>query len=268
MKYLFFAIINTVYGALLLLSLSSSTPGYFLVLIIGLVLTIIGLTGFVLWIKMAISANKDQPFDDGPINSWLGLVKSFDIVLVIGLLFRALIVQPFIVDGPSMDPNFHNNEIIMVDKISYRFTQPQRGDVIVFQAPKTPGDDYIKRVIGTPGETVVITKGKVFVNGFLLEEPYLSSGIITNTNKGTVLSQTLGPNQYFVLGDNRGNSSDSRDWGILPSSNIIGHAWLSIFPWEQKGLLKFPDPVLEKNQLLKTFLSTSNSIVNYTSNSL
>lgn len=262
-KYLLFAIINAIYGILLLLTLSANTPGLYLVLIIGLVLTIMGLVGFVLWVKMAIDVNRDESTDDGLIKSWYSLVRSFDIVLVIGLLFRAIIVQPFIVDGPSMDPNFHNNQIILVDKISYHFNQPQRGDVVVFQAPKNPQDDYIKRIIATPGETVVITQGKVFVNGYLLDEPYLSSKITTNSDHGSILRQTMGPDQYFVMGDNRDNSSDSRSWGVMPGINLIGHAWLSVYPWQEKGLLKFSDPILEKNQLLKNFLSTSNSIIKY-----
>ena len=137
-----------------------------------------------------------------------------------------------------MDPNFHNNEIILVDKISQRFNQPQRGDVVVFQAPKTPSEDYIKRIIATPGETIVITQGKVFINGYLLDEPYLPAGTTTTTDQGTIMRQTMGPGQYFVMGDNRHNSSDSREWGVLPSINIIGHAWLRYWPFNVVGIIK------------------------------
>lgn len=257
MKYLLLAIINAIYGVLLLLTLSSDTPGFYLVLIIGLVLIVMGLSGLILWLRLIINENKDQPESDTLIKSWFSLIKSFDIVLVAGLLFRAVILQPYIVDGDSMEPNFHNKEIMLVDKITYRLREPQRGETIIFQAPKDPNSDYIKRVIGLPGDTVVITKGKIFINGTLISETYLPAGLQTNNESSTdVFRQTMGPEEYFVLGDNRGNSSDSREWGILPKINIVGKAWYIIYPSVYRGKASHTPPTFERDQQLKNYVST------------
>jgi signal peptidase I len=246
MKYLLIAIINIIYGVLMLLTLDSSTPGFTIVLSIGGILTIIGLVGFVLWLRMVITSVKDTPQENSAMLSWWGLVKSFDVVLIIGLLFRAFILQPYIVDGSSMETNFHDKEILVIDKITDRFHDFRRGDVVVFQAPKTPSEDYIKRVIAFPGETVIIENGKVYVNGFLLDEPYLPKGTLTLTDE-KVFRFTLEPNQYFVMGDNRNNSSDSREWGAVPRVNLIGRAWIIVSPWNSKGFVSFPLPEIEKN---------------------
>ncbi|OGD56407.1 signal peptidase I [Candidatus Berkelbacteria bacterium RBG_13_40_8] len=253
-KYLLVSIINAIYGVLLLLTLSSDTPGYFIVLTIGLVLTILGLAGFILWIRMVVLSAKDEVPDDTAIKNWFGLVKSFDIVLIIGLFFRALIIQPFVVDGVSMEPNFHNKEALLVDKITYRFREPQKGEVIIFQAPEKPREDYIKRIIATPGETVIVTRGKVFINGYLLEEPYLSNGAQTQTSE-SVFRKTLKPNEYFVMGDNRSNSSDSREWGAVPKVNIVGRAVIAIYPFNQRGIIKVEPPIIDTNTLLKNYTS-------------
>lgn len=244
MKYLLIAIINAIYGILLLLTLSSDTPGFYVVLTIGTILTLIGLIGCILWLIIFIKSNKGEVPDDTTIKSWFGLVKSFDIVLIIGLLFRALIVQPFIVDGASMETNFHDKEVMLVDKISYRFDYLKRGDIIIFQAPKNPQFDYIKRIVAMPGEKVAIVSGKVYINDHLLDEPYLTPGTQTLARTDPPLSDTLGPNEYFVMGDNRNNSSDSREWGSVPSINIIGKAWLIIYPFNQKWVIKNPAPII------------------------
>lgn len=263
MKYLILAIINTIYGALLLSTLTPDTPGFVLVLIVGSVLAVMGLVGFVLWARLAANVSRDVSNAHAPIKSWFSLAKSFDIVLVIGLLFKALILQPFIVEGSSMEPNFHDKEIMLVDKISYRFKTPARGDVIVFKAPKNPGEDYIKRIIGLPGETVQIAKGEVFINGVLLNENYLPSSEVTDNETGKLLfSQTLKTNQYFVLGDNRGNSSDSRTWGVMPRANLIGRAWWNIYPFSSFGRIKISPPVIEKDQILQNYLSATFNFAN------
>lgn len=264
MKYLILAIINAVYGVLLLSTLSLDLPGFYLVLIIGLILTFMGLVGFILWVRMVVKSNNDIPSDHTLIKSWLSLVKSFDIVLVIGLLFKAFILQPFIVEGSSMEPNFHSQEIMLVDKISYRFREPQRGDVIIFKAPKSPGDDYIKRIVALPGETIQIAKGKVFINGMLLDENYLLPGQETDNGTGAVVfSKTLESNEYFTLGDNRSNSSDSRMWGVMPKANIIGRAWWNVYPFSSFDQVEHIVPVIEKNLLLKNYIS---AVTNYAHN--
>jgi signal peptidase I len=244
-KYLLIAIINIIYGVLMLLTLDVTTPGFTIVLAIGAVLTIIGLVGFVLYLRLVITSVKEERQESSAIQSWFGLAKSFDIVLIIGLLFRAFILQPYIVDGSSMETNFHNKEILIIDKISDKFENFHRGDVVVFQAPKAPNEDYIKRIIAFPGETVIIQNGKVYINGYELSEPYLNPGTSTLTSD-TIFRFTLGPNQYFVMGDNRSNSSDSREWGAVPKTNVVGRVWIVVSPWDQKGIVPNPAPVIEK----------------------
>lgn len=158
--------------------------------------------------------------------------KTVSTVLGVAFLIRFFLIQPFYVSGPSMEPNFHNNEYIIVDQVSYRFHTPHRGDVIVFKWPQNIAVSFIKRVIALPGETIEIKEGRVFIyndknpNGALLDEPYLRS-VTTPTDT----RMTLGPNEYFVMGDNRHNSSDSRSWGTVSRHLIIGRVWVVIYPF-------------------------------------
>lgn len=167
------------------------------------------------------------------------IVKTVLIVLVIFFASRYFLVQPFVVEGHSMDPNFSDQEYLLVNRLSYRISTPTRGDVVVFQAPNNPKYDYIKRIIGLPGDTVVIKNNQVIVNGEVLNEKYLATGTETliKNSKTATLEVKLNDNEYFVLGDNREHSSDSREWGILPKSMIIGKAWLSIYPWKMMGFI-------------------------------
>jgi signal peptidase I len=155
------------------------------------------------------------------------------IALVIVLPIRYFLFQPFIVSGDSMVPNFHSGDYLIVDEISYRFQTPQRGDVIVFDASFIKGyagQRFIKRVIGLPGETVNVTNGTVEItkNGkiVVLDEKYLPDDLKTYGDKNV----TLKADEYFVLGDNRQYSYDSRIWGVVPQKYIIGKAFLRIFP--------------------------------------
>lgn len=152
-----------------------------------------------------------------------------------------LVVQNYRVDGPSMTPTLLNQEYILVDKVQYVFSTPQRGDVIVFAYPLDPSQDYVKRVIGVPGDTVKVDgDGTVTVDGTVISEPYINDPTFLCPNElgdpGT-RSWLIGANQYFVLGDNRGDSSDSRCWGPVPSKNIIGKAALVYWPFNQARLL-------------------------------
>jgi signal peptidase I len=133
------------------------------------------------------------------------------------------------VDGFSMNPSLDNGEYILVNKLAYRFGKPERGDIIVFEYPDDPSQDLIKRVIGLPGETITVQDGKVSVNGILLEEPYIAAAPFYN---GTWV---VNEGQLFVLGDNRNESKDSHEWGMLPMQNVIGKAVLIYWPppkWE------------------------------------
>ena len=126
-------------------------------------------------------------------------------------------VQTFRVEGPSMRPGLHDNEYVLVNKLAYLFHGPMRGDVIVFQYPKDPTQDFIKRVIGLPGDTISWNTTQVFVNGVALKEPYLS----TPSNLNNQPAFTLPANQYFVMGDNRPQSTDSRTFGPVPLKDVI-----------------------------------------------
>lgn len=145
-------------------------------------------------------------------------------------------VQGFRTNGESMEPNFHNNEYVLVNKVVYLLQQPQRGDVVVFRYPLNPGEDFIKRIIGLPGDTVQTTPDSVSVDGVVLNEPFISipSNIANETWK-------LAPNQFFVMGDNRDNSLDSRFWGPLDRSYIVGKVVLSYWPLNELSLINtFP----------------------------
>lgn len=154
------------------------------------------------------------------------------IALVLAGLVRYFLIQPFFVEGASMEPNFLNGEYLLVDEISYYFKPVLRGEVIVFHYPLDTSKYYIKRVIGLPNETIEIKNGKIVIynesnhKGFLIDESYLlREGITTGDIK-----KKLGRNEYFVLGDNRLFSSDSRQWGTLPRGNIVGRVWVRAWP--------------------------------------
>lgn len=167
------------------------------------------------------------------------LLQTIVFSISIFLFIYLLLFQPHKIKGDSMQPNFPNGEFLLTDKISYRFHPPQRGDVIVFKAPVNEEDDYIKRIIGLPGDTISIKDGSVYVNGQKLEETYLPSGLYTNggiflpNNKEIVVPD----NYFFVMGDNRPYSSDSRAWGFVPKKNIIGKAWLVYWPPQKAGVV-------------------------------
>jgi signal peptidase I len=172
----------------------------------------------------------------------LDIGKTIAIVIALAFLIRYFIFQPFVVEGFSMEPNFTDQEYLLINKVTYRFENPQRGNVIVFIAPNVTSIDYIKRIIGLPGEKVSIKNQNIYINDKLLEEKYLSPDIktVVQNDKSTTMELTLGDDEFFVLGDNRDHSSDSRVFGPLPKKNIIGKAWFSVYPWQIFGLVKTP----------------------------
>lgn len=154
---------------------------------------------------------------------WLALLAVLIVVPI-----RVFIAQPFVVEGLSMFPTFANGDYLVIDELSYRFESPERGDVIVFR--HSEGVFYIKRIIGLPGETVSIERGQVSViktNGTRLA---LDESYVINEDATYTLQTTLGADQYFVMGDNRPKSSDSRSWGSLEKRDIIGKAFVRLFP--------------------------------------
>lgn len=157
-------------------------------------------------------------------------IKLVLLAILIVIPFRLYIAQPFIVDGASMDPTFASGQYLIVDELTYHFNTPERGSVLIFKYPRDPKKYFIKRVIGLPGETVMISGGQVTIinalnpDGFALDEPYVEF------RKNDNLSYTLSQGEYFVMGDNRAQSADSRVWGPLPEANIIGRPFISFIP--------------------------------------
>ncbi len=167
--------------------------------------------------------------------SWLREAAETIILAVVIFLLLQLVVRNFRIVGDSMFPTLESGQFLLVERVSYRFSEPKRGDIIIFEYPRAPQEDFVKRVIGLPGETVEITGGDVYINGALLEEPYVHG---QRTLAYRPISITLGPDEYFVMGDNRNASSDSRTWGPLPRHNIIGRAWLCYWPPSRWGFVR------------------------------
>jgi signal peptidase I len=169
----------------------------------------------------------------------LEIVQTVAFILVAAFIIRYFLIQPFVVEGNSMEPNFHNKQYLLVDKISYKLRQPARGEVIVFNPPNNSSQNYIKRIIGLPGETIKITGGNIYINDLDLDEKYLTQNGSTMTSSND-FSIALKDNEYFVMGDNRNHSSDSREFGALPKTNIIGRTWLIIWPFQYFGIVHHP----------------------------
>jgi signal peptidase I len=168
------------------------------------------------------------------------IIETIVLTLLMFLIIR-FAIQNFNVDGTSMEPNLHDKELILVDKWTYMFRAPARGDVIVFIAPPHPSMDYVKRVIGIPGDVITIRNTTVIVDGVTLNEPYVAPQNQGNLFASKNITNMVVPaNDYFVLGDNRAVSSDSRDWGFVPKANIIGRAAFVYWPMGQdnNGFLK------------------------------
>ncbi len=159
------------------------------------------------------------------------LIETLILTLVIFLLIR-FAVQNFRIEGYSMEPNFHDGQFLFVNKLVYLFGKPERGDVIVFLPPNNSTRDFIKRVIGLPGDKVEVVNGKVLINGEELDEAYP-----LNSATYSMPALIVPPDEYFVLGDNRNYSSDSHSWGTVTASRIIGKAWVSYWPPQLIGLV-------------------------------
>ncbi len=172
------------------------------------------------------------------------IAEVFLIALIAVAAIKYFLIQPFIVNGASMEPNFYDGDYLLVDEISYRFENPERGDVIVFRSPQDKSVYYIKRIIALPGEKVDVEGGDVRVyndsnsNGFVLKESYLSNGFGSQWSGSATFK--LKENQYFVMGDNRINSFDSRYWGPLDRKDMIGLVKVRL--WPPKSLSFFESP--------------------------
>ena len=159
-------------------------------------------------------------------------IQTIAIAIIIALPIRFFVAEPFIVNGASMDPTFATGQFLVVDRLTYRFDTPNRGDVIVFEYPNNPKLYYIKRIVGLPGETVRIRDGVISIineehpDGFALDESYVDPSHRSHDSS----SRTLGEEEYFVMGDNRSQSSDSREWGPLDKERIVGRPIVRLLP--------------------------------------
>ncbi|HEY0979634.1 MAG TPA: signal peptidase I [Candidatus Paceibacterota bacterium] len=152
------------------------------------------------------------------------------LAVVIVVPIRLFVAQPFVVEGESMHPTFESGDYLIVDQLSYHLTDPKRGDVVVFRYPNDEKVFYIKRIIGLPGETVHIKEGRTSItkaDGTVLE---LDESYVVAEDATYTLDRSLGPEQYFVMGDNRPKSSDSRTWGALPERDLMGRAYVRLMP--------------------------------------
>ncbi|MFA6131817.1 MAG: signal peptidase I [Patescibacteria group bacterium] len=173
----------------------------------------------------------------------LEFVQIVVIALAIIIPVRYFLVQPFYVEGASMEPSFYDHEYLIIDELGYRFSEPERGQVLVFRYPNDPSEFFIKRIIGLPGETIEVANGLVIIyneehpNGLVLDESaYLPEDTVTPGRKKT----TLGSDEYFVMGDNRDASLDSRVFGAITSEVIIGRVWLRGLPASRAGFFESP----------------------------
>lgn len=165
------------------------------------------------------------------LSIFMEIVETAVLAVVIWLIVNFATAR-YVVEGVSMEPNFSTGQFLIVDKLTYRFfSTPQRGDVIVFDYPGNTSDDYVKRIIGLPGETIRIENGQVSIDNQPISEPYLD--VITPG----FYELTIPPNSYWVMGDNRTSSSDSRSWGVLESQFIIGKAWVTYWPPSEWGTI-------------------------------
>jgi len=184
--------------------------------------------------------NPEQQTSPESSKKWLGntlgfiwdLAKTIIIVAVAAFVIRFFFIEPFIVQGSSMEPSFHNLDYLLIEKVSDNIGDGfQRGSVVVFHPPGQPNQNYIKRIVGLPGENVYIRNNQVLIQnqdnskGWVLPEPYLAPDAVT---EGTI-NQKLETNEYFLLGDNRANSKDSRSFGKVNKDQIIGRAWVAAY---------------------------------------
>lgn len=179
------------------------------------------------------------------ISAGIFILEMLKVAVLAGItiaLIRYYLFKPFYVKGASMEPNFHEKEYLIIDELSFRFREPVRGEVIVFRFPEDPKEYFLKRVIGLPGETIKITEGKIYIynnenpEGFELKESYLPETLITQGDR----TSKIGENQLFVLGDNRPNSFDSRRFGPIDKSLVVGRAWLRGWPPNKLAVFSTP----------------------------
>ena len=174
------------------------------------------------------------------VSAAVDILETLLLSIVLFLIINAVSAR-IKIDGSSMEPTLHHGEFVIVSKLNYRFGEPQRGDIVVFDFPRNITQEYIKRVIGLPGDHIRIENQTVYVNGRVVEEPYI------NAPPNYEGEWQVPGDALFVLGDNRNNSSDSHNWGVVPMSNLIGEAMFVYWPPDSWGLIKTSNPVSASN---------------------
>jgi signal peptidase I len=176
------------------------------------------------------------------VAAFFDFLQGIVVILAVLVMIYLFIVSPQEINGASMEPNFHNGEYILTNKILYKFREPIRGDVVIFKSPRNKDVDYIKRIIGLPGDTVKLENNAFFVNGQKIEESYLMPDVVIFG--GNYLQEgvesIVPPGMYFVVGDNRPHSSDSREFGPIPKEDFIGAAFFRYWPFDRMGSLPHP----------------------------
>lgn len=168
--------------------------------------------------------------EKGPVRE---IIESVAVAVVLALIIRVFLFQFFVIPSGSMEPTLTEGDMIVANKIIYRFSEPKRGDIIVFKYPLNPDRDFVKRLIGLPGEKVQIKNSTLYINDKVVAQPYLPKGLVY-PDYGPV---TVQKDKYFMMGDNRNNSLDSRVWGEMPEENIIGKASLIYWPVKRIRIL-------------------------------
>src|SRR5580704_7350550 len=190
----------------------------------------------------AVAANQTRASTGSSFVRELAEVILLAVILYIGISFA---VQAVHVEGLSMFATLDNNDYLIADKIDYRLHAPQRGDIIILRPPTDNSKDFIKRIIALPGERILISNGIVYINGHKLDEPYLPEAWTQLDNWGGPDGTVVPPNSYFVMGDNRNRSQDSRIFGFIGRDRIDGRAWFRIWPLNHFGNIYAQLPVLE-----------------------
>jgi len=176
----------------------------------------------------------EEPSESGTMRALIDIIETLilSVLLFVGINAISARIR---VDGSSMEPTLHNNQFVIVSRLAYKLGTPEHGDVVVFHFPRDPQQEYIKRVIGLPGDSIRVSNGDVYVNDAIIDEPYIAAQPRYNGN------WNVGENELFVLGDNRNNSSDSHSWGSVPLENVIGEAVFIYWPPTDWGIISQPN---------------------------
>lgn len=179
------------------------------------------------------------------LGQWGAMRELLDLIVLVGAIYALVNLSTvrFVVRGSSMEPTFRDDQLLLVSRLNYLLADPQRGDIVVFHYPNAPTEDYIKRVIGLPGETVEMRDQEVYINGVKLDEPYINEPCMTYSCPDKIWE--LGSDEYFVMGDNRNRSSDSRSFNGVKRQFIVGEVVIRYWPPSDWGIvdsINFPNP--------------------------